>query len=57
MVLDRSVENGLVEAYGAGKGRNYMISHALYQNREKAIGYVRQRDIVEARDPEMIKQY
>lgn len=53
-VLDRAVENGLVEAYGAGRGRNYMISHALYQNKEKAIGYVRQRDIDEARYPEMI---
>ena len=31
-----------------------MISHALYQNKEKAIGYVRQRDIDEARYPEMI---
>ena len=49
-VLDRAV----AEAYGAGRGRNYMISHALYQNNEKAIGYVRQRDIDEAHYPEMI---
>lgn len=53
-VLDKAVENGLVEPYGAGRGRNYMLSHKLYQNREKVIGYVRQKDIDEARYPEMI---
>ena len=53
-VLDKAVENGLVEPYGAGRGRNYMLSHKLYQNKEKAIGYVRQKDIDEARYPEMI---
>ena len=53
-VLDKAVENGLVEAYGAGRGRNYMLSHKLYQGNERAIGYVRQKDIDEARYPEMI---
>ncbi len=53
-VLDKSVENGLVEPYGAGRGRNYMLSHTLYQDKTKAIGYVRQKDIDEARYPEMI---
>ena len=53
-VLDKAVDNGLVEAYGAGRGRNYMLSHKLYQDKERAIGYVRQRDIDEVRYPEMI---
>lgn len=53
-VLDKAVESGLVEAYGAGRGRTYMLSHKLYQGKEKAIGYVRQKDIDEARYPEMI---
>lgn len=53
-VLDKAVENGLVEPYGAGRGRNYMLSHKLYQDKTKTIGYVRQKDIDEARYPEMI---
>ena len=53
-VLDKAVESGLVEPYGAGRGRNYMLSHKLYQNKAQTIGYVRQRDIDEARYPEMI---
>ena len=53
-VLDKAVENGLVEPYGAGRGRNYMLSHKIYQDKSKTIGYVRQKDIDEARYPEMI---
>lgn len=53
-VLDKAVESGLVEAYGAGRGRTYMLSHKLYHGKEKAIGYARQKDIDEARYPEMI---
>ena len=52
--LDRAIETGLVEGYGAGRGRNYILSHELYQDKEKAAGYVRQRDIDEARYPELI---
>jgi len=53
-VLDRAIETGLVEGYGAGRGRNYILSHKLYQDREKAVGYVRQRDIDETRYLELI---
>ena len=53
-VLDKAVENGLVEPYGAGRGRNYMLSHKLYQDKAKTIGYVRQKDIDEAQYTEMI---
>ena len=47
-------EKEIVEAYGAGRGRTYMLSHKLYEDKGKAIGYVRQKDIDEARYPEMI---
>ena len=53
-VLDKSIENGLVEAYGAGRGRNYILSHNLFQGKSKSIGYVRQKDIDETRYTELI---
>lgn len=54
VVLDKSIESGLVEAFGAGRGRTYMLSHKLYSNKGRASGYVRQVDIDEARYPELI---
>ena len=53
-VLDKSIENGLVEAYGGGRGRNYILSHNFFQDKSKSIGYVRQRDIDETRYAELI---
>ncbi len=53
-ILDRAIETGLVEGYGAGRGRNYSLSHELYQDKEKTAGYVRQRDIDETRHQELI---
>jgi len=53
-VLDRAIDNGLVEPYGTGRGRNYMLSHKLYQDKAKTVGYVRQKDIDEARYSEII---
>ena len=53
-VLDKSIDSGLVEAYGAGRGRNYILSHSLYSDKEKSKGYVRQRDIDEVRYEELI---
>ena len=53
-VLDKAVETGMVEPYGAGRGRNYMLYHRLYQDKAQTIGYVRQKDIDEARYSEMI---
>lgn len=53
-VLDKSIENGLVEAYGGGRGRNYTLSHNLFQDKTKSIGYVRQRDIDETRYIELV---
>lgn len=53
-ILDRAIETGLVEGYGAGRGRNYILSHKLYQDQQSTAGYVRQRDIDEARYQELI---
>lgn len=55
-VLEKSVESGLVEAYGNGRGRNYMLSHTVYSDKQNAFGYVRQTDIDETRHPELIIQ-
>ncbi len=53
-ILDRAIETGLVEGYGAGRGRNYSLSHEFYQDKEKTAGYVRQKDIDETRYQELI---
>ena len=53
-ILEKSIESGLVEAYGSGRGRSYSLSHAVYTDRQKSIGYVRQADIDEARYLELI---
>lgn len=31
-ILDRAIETELVEGYGAGRGRNYSLSHELYRD-------------------------
>lgn len=53
-VLDKSIENGLVEAYGVGRSRNYILAHNLFEDKSKSIGYVRLRDIDEVRYSELI---
>ncbi|MBQ9133214.1 MAG: putative DNA binding domain-containing protein [Clostridia bacterium] len=53
-VLERSVETGLVEAYGSGRGRSYILSQKVYNDKSQSIGYVRQMDIDEARHTELI---
>ena len=56
-VLEKSIEAGLVEAYGSGRGRNYILSKRVYNEKggDSNIGYVRQVDIDEARYLELIK--
>lgn len=53
-ILEKSIESGLVEAYGSGRGRSYRLSHTVYTDKQKSIGYVRQTDIDEARYLELI---
>ena len=52
--LDRAIETGLVEGYGAGRGRNYILSHELNQDKGKTAGYVCQRDSDETRYQELV---
>ena len=53
-VLDTSVECGLVDAFGSGKNRTYILSSRAYNTKARKIGYVRQADIDEARYQELV---
>ena len=53
-ILDKSIESGIVEGYGNGRGRTYILSKKLYKDKEKSISYVRQMDIDETRYTELI---
>ena len=53
-IIDRSTESGLVDAYGSGRGRTYILSAKVYKTKEQKIGYVRQTDINEIRYQELI---
>lgn len=56
-VLEKSIETGLVESYGSGRGRSYILSKRVYKEKGgfSNIGYVRQVDIDETRYLELIK--
>lgn len=53
-ILDKSVEYGLVDVYGNGRGRTYILSSKVYSSKTQKIGYVRQVDIDETRYLELI---
>lgn len=53
-ILDSSIDHGLVEAYGNGRGRTYILSPKVYKTKEARIGYVRQVDIDKSRYSELI---
>lgn len=53
-ILDTSVECGIVDIYGSGRNRTYILSPKVYSTKSKRIGYVRQVDIDETRYPELI---
>ena len=53
-ILDASIAAGLVEAFGNGKNRTYILSPKVYKTQTGKIGYVRQVDIDETRYPELI---
>ena len=53
-IVQKSIEGGLIEAYGSGRGRSYMLSRQVYNEKQKTVGYVRQKDIDEIRYPELI---
>ena len=45
VILEKSVEGGLVEAFGNGKSRGYILSRSVYGNNDQRVGYVLQKDI------------
>lgn len=53
-ILDSSIESGIVDIYGSGRNRTYILSPKVYRTKSKRIGYVRQVDIDETRYPELI---
>ncbi len=53
-ILDTSIECGIVDIYGSGRNRTYILSPKIYSTKSKRIGYVRQVDIDETRYPELI---
>jgi hypothetical protein len=54
VTLDRSISAGLVEGFGTGRCKTYMLSHNVFKNKADTIGYVRKRDIDEVRYKELI---
>jgi len=56
-VLERLVENGLVEARGERKGRSYHLSAATYRRLGAQATYVRQRGFEPLRQEQMVLQY
>ena len=53
-IVEKTTESGLIEAFGNGRGRSYMLSRQVYNNKQKTAGYVRQKDIDEIRYPELV---
>lgn len=53
-ILERLTEAGMVEAYGNGRGRQYLLSSKMYRQNKRDIAYVRQTDIDQVRYSELI---
>lgn len=55
VILEKAVENGLVEAFGNGKGRGFILSRTVYSDTTQRVGYVLQKDIDKKRHLELIE--
>ena len=53
-ILDNYIAAGIVEGFGNGKNKTYILSPKVYRTQAAKIGYVRQVDIDETRYPELI---
>lgn len=53
-ILDTSITRGIVDCYGSGRNRTYILSPKVYSTKAEKIGYVRQVDIDETRYLELI---
>lgn len=55
--LERLVENGLVQAYGNGRGRTYTLSAHLYRAEGKSVAYTRQAGFSALQHEQMVLAY
>lgn len=53
-VVEKLVEDSLVEAVGSNKNREYILSSKVYKQADKSIKYARQTDIDKMRYPELV---
>lgn len=53
-IVEKLVEDGLVEPVGSGKNREYILSSKVYKETDNSIKYVRQTDIDKVRYPELV---
>jgi ATP-dependent DNA helicase RecG len=53
-IVEKLVENGLVEAVGSNKNREYILSGKVYKETNNSIKYVRQTGIDKVRYPELV---
>lgn len=56
VVLEALTESGLVERLGTGRGRYYVMSSKYYEETNRTVEYVRNRDIDAIRHEELILQ-
>jgi len=55
--LEKLVETGLLESHGAGRGRTYTLSAALYQKAGKKAEYIRQAGFAPIQQEQMVLNY
>ncbi len=53
-IIGKSIEAGLVDAFGTARNRSYMLSSKVYKTKEQKRGYVLQADIDESRYLELV---
>ena len=56
-VLENLVETGLLEPHGAGRGRTYTLSAAVYRKIGKKVEYIRQKGFTTIQQEQMILSY
>lgn len=52
--IETMIESGLIEAYGKGKNRTYILGRKIYRKKKETIQYVHQTDIDSIRYPELV---
>ncbi|GAB3025385.1 DNA glycosylase AlkZ-like family protein [Bowmanella dokdonensis] len=55
--VERLVESGLLQAHGSGRGRNYTLSHHLYDLQGKKAEYIRQAGFSKLQNEQLVKNY